>query len=127
MGIGTSSILTLTKGLPLQKSNHVDQAITQGGITCACCLSANLKCNKCVLFIKKNYNMYIPHVCETIQKICAKKQSKHFMCKSCHTALQMVNEKKHTFTQNSDNASGEYTPSSDEWTCTCCHSTSPYK
>ena len=49
------------------------------------------------------------------------------MCKSCHTALWMVNEKKHTFTQNSDNASAEYTLSSDEWTCTCCHSISPYK
>ena len=49
--------LTSTKGLPLQKSNHVNQAITQGGITCACCLSGNLKCNKCVLFIKKDYNM----------------------------------------------------------------------
>ena len=50
------SYLTLIKGLPLQKSNHVDQAITQGGITCACCLSANFECNKCVLFIKYRFH-----------------------------------------------------------------------
>ena len=36
-------------------------------------------------------------------------------------------EKEQTFTQNLDNTFEEYTPSSTEWTCTCCHATSPHR
>ena len=58
--------------------------------------------------LKNNYNMYIQHVADSIKKMCAHKQSKCFICKSCHFNLQGKREKTHTFTQKSGGTSEEY-------------------
>ena len=60
--------LTPTQGLPAEKNNSMGETIKDDGITCSCCLRGNLARNECVLFIKKNYNMYIKHVADIIKK-----------------------------------------------------------
>ena len=52
--------------------------------------------------------MYIKHVADIIKKMCAHKQSKRFICKSCHFNIQSKREKPHTFTQKLGGTSEEY-------------------
>ena len=79
--------ITLAKQMPVQ-NNHTDLLIEHRGITCPCCLSTSLPHNKCVLFIRENYNIHITHVVQILQKVCAKKQKKQLICKSCHMMLK---------------------------------------
>ena len=95
--------------------------------TCVCSDAKNSVCNKFVLFIKANYNNYIPDIAEVLSHVQPKRKYTKYICKQCHTILKLG---KSPFGRDSntcndmckyDEKHAEHNVSIHDYTCTCCH------
>ena len=95
--------------------------------TCVCCDANNSVCNKFVLFIKANYNNYIPDIAEVLSHVQPKRKYTKYICKQYHTILKSG---KSPFGRDSNTCSdmceydekcAEHNVSIHDYTCTCCH------
>ena len=72
------------------------------GCVCTCCCTDNLPWYKCVIFLRKNYNFYIPAVANALSKRHREIRQKEFICKPCHK--QLKDGKCSNNVQNCDNS-----------------------
>ena len=57
---------------------------------CTCCNERNISHDKCVIFVKKNYNFGKSEVSNALRRRYREKNNKDFICKECHTKLQNI-------------------------------------
>ena len=95
--------------------------------TCVCCDAKNSVCDKFFIFIKANYNNYIPDVSEILSHVQPKRKYTKYICKQCHTILKSG---KSPFDGDSnrcndmceyDKKFSEHNLPIHDYTCTCCH------
>ena len=89
-------------------------------------IQKNILCDKFVIFIKANYNNYIPDISEVLSHVQPKRKYTKYICKQCHTILKSG---KSPFDGDSSRCNdmceyekcAEHNLSIHDYTCTCCH------
>ena len=107
-------------------TNETDDNLVSN-YTCVCCDAKNSVCDKFVIFIKANYNNYIPDISEVLSHVQPKRKYTKYICKQCHTILKSG---KSPFDGDSnrcndmceyDKKCAEHNLPIHDYTCTCCH------
>ena len=65
-------------------TNETDDNLVSN-YTCVCCDAKNSVCDKFIIFIKANYNNYIPDISEILSHVQPKRKYTKYICKQCHT------------------------------------------
>ena len=67
---------------------NVTKHTTKHQCVCTCCNERNISHDKCVIFVKKNYNFGKSEVSNALRRY--REKNKEFICKECHTKLRNI-------------------------------------